>query len=368
MKLLHLAGLFIGLCQAADIAQIWDIHPSCSDHLAALQSAYDDVTAMAAKAQTDLATIQNPRPRLTRNAAPQVLEWDRVARNIKTLFGFIPDQAGHSNGDNHLDQVVSLIGNMNDALQGTHNKPENGYTGLHGTPMIACGDDMWEHKSVNDIDPNDPTGTKSISDMAKERKLDVGGNTEAWVFNKRYHYNKNARSAEICRTGVYAVTMINLDLITFCPPSWSSDMANTVSAVAGKDNAQEGQTLDRYGYLSLSRVMMHEFTHWYGGVNANLGVNVPDQQAVGKNGDLIYADENGKATIQQTGKKNLVCKAHSVINALNGHTDSVNQTVSYGVHESHTPKILPIPILPIVAQTRLRSLLKRMLILESCRE
>ncbi|KAM0206064.1 hypothetical protein ACHAQI_008555 [Fusarium lateritium] len=306
MKLSVLSGLFLGLCQAADIGQIWDVHPSCNDHIATLQSAYDDVTVMAAKAQTDLGTIQNPRPRFTRNAAPQVLEWDRVARNIKTLFGFIPDQAGHSNGDTHLNQVVSLIGNMNDALQGTQNKPENGYTGLHGKPMIACGDDMWEHKSVNEIDPNDPTGTKSISDMAKERKLDIGGNTEAWIFGKRYHYNKNAGSGEICRTGVYAVTMTNLDLITFCPPSWSSDMANTVSAVAGKDNTQEGQTLDRYGYLSLSRVMMHEFAHWYGGVNADLGVNVPDQQAVGKNGDLIYAGENGKATTQQTSKKNLV--------------------------------------------------------------
>lgn len=105
MRITLLVGLFAGLSWAADI-NIWEVDSNCDQHRAALEKSYNDAAAMASKALQDLQTIQSPRPRYTRANVARIQEWDRVARAVTNMFGFVPDKAGHPRTETHLANVL----------------------------------------------------------------------------------------------------------------------------------------------------------------------------------------------------------------------------------------------------------------------
>ena len=100
-----LVGLLAGASWAANL-DIWEVDPSCNGHRDALQKAYDDAAVMASKALADLQTVMSPRPRVTRANIQKIQEWDRVARAVTTMFGFVPDQQGHSPTEEHMANVL----------------------------------------------------------------------------------------------------------------------------------------------------------------------------------------------------------------------------------------------------------------------
>lgn len=108
MRISLLFGLLAGLGWAADL-NAWDFDSTCTGQQAALQKAYDDAALLAAKALQDLQTIQSPRPRYTRANIPRIQEWDRVARAVTNMFGFVPDPAGHSATETHLSNVLCKL-------------------------------------------------------------------------------------------------------------------------------------------------------------------------------------------------------------------------------------------------------------------
>ncbi|KAH6894712.1 hypothetical protein B0T10DRAFT_590429 [Thelonectria olida] len=296
MRISLLFGLLAGLSWAADL-NAWDFDNTCTGQQAALQKAYDDAALLAAKALQDLQTIQSPRPRYTRANIPRIQEWDRVARAVTNMFGFVPDPAGHSPTETHLSNVLYVYNRMNQALQSSQNVPAGGYSGLHQKSMIMCGDSVWRWVGRNDADPYDPAGRP----LSVSRATQIGANAGAWAYQERYMANGNPNSVGLCRPGIYAVTMTRYDFIVFCDASFAAQIAGTQSAIDGKNGAAVGDRVDTYGQFSLSRIMIHELAHWYGGAGTGT-INerrVTDQQAVGNRGDLVWFDTAANRYVNQ---------------------------------------------------------------------
>lgn len=220
---------------------------------------------------------------------------------------------------------------MNQALQSSQNVPAGGYSGLHQKSMIMCGDSVWRWVGRNDADPYDPAGRP----LSVSRATQIGANAGAWAYQERYMANGNPNSVGLCRPGIYAVTMTRYDFIVFCDASFAAQIAGTQSAIDGRNGAAVGDRVDTYGQFSLSRIMIHELAHWYGGAgtgtinerrgrfsisacfedleftDASLSL-VTDQQAVGNRGDLVWFDTAANRYVNQnptgTLPRALTCK------------------------------------------------------------
>ncbi|KAK0759661.1 hypothetical protein N5P37_007849 [Trichoderma harzianum] len=215
-------GLFLSLGHVTGLKvrevnlKIWDVDDSCKPYLSLLQKAFDDAATMSAKALKDLKFVQQPRPQQDTKRR-ESLEWDRIARAVNNIFGFNPDEQGTNSENKFMQKVLGVYDRMSAALRGNENIPAKGFTELHSKALLICGDEPWKWYSVNDIDPYDPERQPlHISQPGVEGK-------GAWAYKHRYHSNGNPNSIGICRPEIYAVTQPHL-----------------------------------------SRVMIHELTHWYG--------------------------------------------------------------------------------------------------------
>ncbi|KAF4334621.1 lipase 1 [Fusarium beomiforme] len=286
MKFLDLLPLFAGLGLAANL-DLWDVDDSCALHRDILNKAYNDAELMVVKSQEDLETLLDGRPQFSKQDASKVSNWDRIARAVTNTFGFVPDKGGHNPNEEHYSNVMYVFDRMEKTLHQGIMVPENGYGGLK--PMIICDPDKFKWVGRDDTDPNDP-GHRLLRES---RANDIKDNAGAWVYNNRYIARQQKIPLGLCDVpGRYAVTMTRFDFIIFCPRSFEDDVTRTQSAVDGKDTVKVGDKLNSFGYTSLSRVMVHELAHWFGGAGRGLLTdrNVPDQKAVGKDGDIIYLD------------------------------------------------------------------------------
>ncbi|KAF4343783.1 hypothetical protein FBEOM_2285 [Fusarium beomiforme] len=292
MKISLPIALFAGLGLAADM-NVWDLDDSCQtpERRDAFNKAYSDAEVLAVKAQEDLEKLKGARPDFVSNMRTN---WDRIARAATNMFGFVPNKDGHDPNEEHYSNVRYVFDRMVKTLKDDQMVPENGYGGLK--PLLLCDENRFVWVGRDDKDPHDPAGRP----LRESRSHEITGSTAgAWVYKKRYLVNVVKQpSTGLCRPGTFAVTLTRNDFVIFCPPSFEAKVANTKSAVDAKDSAQEGDTLDSYSATSLSRIMVHEFAHWFGGDKSG-GLenrNVPDQQAVGKNGDLVFQAPDGKRT------------------------------------------------------------------------
>lgn len=141
--------------------------------------------------------------------------------------------------------------------------PANGYGGLK--PLLLCDESKFIWVGRDDKDPHDPAGRP----LRESRSHEITGTTAgAWVYKKRYlpsnFRNPDQLTVDFCIGDKYATTLTRNDLIIFCPASFRDPVTNTKSAVDAKDRVNEGDTLDSYSATSLTRIMVHEFAHWFG--------------------------------------------------------------------------------------------------------
>ncbi|KAL6694606.1 hypothetical protein J3F84DRAFT_349745 [Trichoderma pleuroticola] len=242
---------------------------------------------MSAKALKDLQFVQQPRPQQD-TKRKESLEWDRIARAVN-IFGFNPDEQGTNSENRFMQKVLGVYGDMSKALHGNENIPAKGFTQLHSKALLMCGDEPWKWYSVNDIDPYDPMNRQL---HISQPEVEGGG---AWAYKRRYHANGNPNSIGICRPEIYAVTQPQYDMITFCDFSFHKGTSEVISPVDKRLNVVEGVTkLDDFAG-SLSRIVIHELTHWYGSKSKDGDITrLVDHRAVSKYGELLlsYFDQS----------------------------------------------------------------------------
>jgi hypothetical protein len=113
MKLYYLLPLFVSLSLAAKL-DLWDVDDSCTLYRDALQKAYNDAEVTAVKSQDDLETLLDGRPRYSKQDASSVSNWDRIARAVTNMFGFVPNKGGHDPKESHYSNVMcKLVPNDN---------------------------------------------------------------------------------------------------------------------------------------------------------------------------------------------------------------------------------------------------------------
>jgi hypothetical protein len=139
--------------------------------------------------------------------------------------------------------------------------PENGYSGGR-KPLLMCDEKKWVWVGRDEKDPHDPQGRPLRESRSSEITPGISG---AWVYKNRYlAVRSKAATPGLCRNGLWAVTLTGYDFIIFCDHAFGDQTANTRSAVDAKNTAARGDRLDSYSSTSLSRIMVHEFAHWFG--------------------------------------------------------------------------------------------------------
>ncbi|KAF5573009.1 hypothetical protein FPANT_12654 [Fusarium pseudoanthophilum] len=225
------------------------------------------------QSQEDLEKLKGARPGFVSNMRTN---WDRIARAATNMFGFGPNKDGHDPNEEHYSNVRYVCDRMVKTLHNDEMIPASGYGGLK--PLLLCDE----------------------SKFAWSRPKEMADNKAgAWVYKKRNLVNSiKQASTSLCRPGVFAITLTRNDFIIFCPPPFKDEVANTKSAVDAKDSVQKDDMLDTYSATSLSRVMVHDLAHWFGGDKTGRPENrsIPDQQAVGKEGALVWQKPDGKRT------------------------------------------------------------------------
>ncbi|KAK1239082.1 hypothetical protein MKX08_006143 [Trichoderma sp. CBMAI-0020] len=273
---------------------IWDIDKSCESHRSTLQKAYNDVGRMAIKALKDVRFVQQPRPSHLQDR----IEWDRIVRAFENMFGFKPEEKGTGPGDEYFQKVLGVYERMNEALYGKVNYPLCGFSGLYNKPLWMCGDTLWEWhtKEMNDpsITPTKPLYLSRPNIFTKA--------TGAWIYGERFITNGDSGSVGICRPSVWAVTRVREDFITFCDSYFSAKVSRTESPVDGRNSVVAGKKLDDFGVLAASRIMFHELVHWHQQLISYVN-EVKDEQAVLKEGELIWSFKNAAEEIELTTTK-----------------------------------------------------------------
>ncbi|KAM0227303.1 hypothetical protein ACHAPO_011658 [Fusarium lateritium] len=278
MKPFKVFTLLAGLGSAANL-NLWDIDDSCHPHMDALQKAFDDAELMAVKARDDLELLNDARPRFAIGKTDERNNWDRIARAVTAVFGFVPDKKGHDPKEDHWSNVMKVYDDMVKTLHEGVMVPENGYTGLQ--PLILCNQNKFIWVGRNDVDPHDIGGRLlyiSRPDLIKDE------HAGAWVYKERYMASTERQAnVGMCPPGRWAVTQTGFDVIAICPKSFSDD-AHPQSASEAKASLKAGDKLNSWTHTSLSKTTVHELAHWFGGPNNR----VPDQHAVNRAGELVY--------------------------------------------------------------------------------
>ncbi|KAM0193447.1 hypothetical protein ACHAPA_004356 [Fusarium lateritium] len=306
MKLLSLVALLAGLSSAADL-RVWEFDDSCDPHREAIQKAYDQTEDMAVKAQEDLLTLLDPRPAYSQGIAKKVRNWHRIARAVTNMFGFVPNKDGMKMDDEYYSNLMYVFHRMTTTLRDGKMVPENGYGGLK--PLILCDKARFTWVGANDKDPKDPEKRPLRVSRAKDI---VPGHVGAWTYKDRYiGVQAKGDAPGICKPDEWAVTNTRLDFIITCPSSFTAEVAQTPLAVDVKDREMtKDDSLDKYGSRSLSRILIHEFNHWFGGSGTGGTANWNDDYRWVSNLARVHQGANAENT--GPSKATLTAEAYAI--------------------------------------------------------
>ncbi|KAL7934506.1 hypothetical protein V8C35DRAFT_279673 [Trichoderma chlorosporum] len=291
MRIHLLLGLLLGLIYVTNgepNLDIWEIDETCKPHRPVLQKAYNDVAVMVSKALQDIQFVQQPRPQRNTRSNKR-MEWDRIARAVKNMFGFEPDEQGTDSKNQYMVRILEIFQNMTEAIHGNHNLPEGGFTKRHEKALWLCDDKPWVWYHSGKADPNDP----ALRPLFESRKDIMKSQKGVWIYKDRYITNNDDHSVHICEPDTHARTQVAYDMITFCPTSFTGNVAKAISPVDGRNGVTAGKELDDFGRFSLSRIMFHELVHWYGSKDLTEDGLFNDQQAVSNTGELAWVQRNG---------------------------------------------------------------------------
>ncbi|KAF5623060.1 hypothetical protein F52700_10373 [Fusarium sp. NRRL 52700] len=298
------------------LSDSWEIDDSCdAPRLEKLDEAHSEIVELLTKVTRDIAYVQQPRP-VTRWGKSN---WDRISRNLAGLFGLQSGDAiienGYDPGEQYFSQVLYTYDRMYQALVKGKPVPQNGWSGKlrdqeqHSKPLLLCGDTRtWERFEKDDPDKYD--ASKTVGQVFPEAANHGGAFIRA---NRYLGASPGETHPEICR-GLYGMTLHRQDLITICDMTLEFDDEKWPVRDGGQ--VVDGTDLDRdhFGRQSLVRVMLHEFAHYYGSrMDGNefrsrrlptgttqhvlhvlmVSATVPDQQAVDKNGCLLWTGGSG---------------------------------------------------------------------------
>ncbi|KAF5611665.1 uncharacterized protein FSUBG_2102 [Fusarium subglutinans] len=285
------------------LSDSWEIDDSCDPpRLEKLEEAHSEIVELLTKVTNDLAHVQQPRP-ATRWGKPN---WNRISRNLAGLFGLQPNDAiienGYDPGEQYFSQVLYTYDRMYQALVNGKAVPENGYSGKltdqsqHSKPLLLCGDTRtWERFEKDDPDKYD--ASKTVGEVFPEAAKTGGAFIRA---NRYLGAGPGETKPDIC-TGIYGMTLPRHDLITICDNTLELDDEKWPVRDGGA--VVQGTDLDRdhFGRQSLVRVMLHEFAHYYGSRMEGSAIKVlTDQQAVDKNGCLLWSDGSARRVPEPT--------------------------------------------------------------------
>ncbi|KAF7555061.1 hypothetical protein G7Z17_g2434 [Cylindrodendrum hubeiense] len=306
-----LVGLMSGFGSAETTANlgIWDVDKSCDTDATYLQESMDVALGIATAAQDSLNFVLQKQP--NKDEDPDgYLKWNRIYRAAVATLGFAPRlSVAQSPSDQYFSDAFRIFDKIVATLPSAQNDPADGYVAKlknrdGAKPKIICGDDAWDWLGLEDKVPGKSYTLMQEKDFAQ---LILDGREGAWYNDDRWVWKNTEREKPVfCRPGLWASVYWSYDMIVFCDRMFTDKAKSLPSPKTLKASGiSENDKLGTHA-AHLSVIMVHELTHWYGGVETNtdgsLILNKPiilDQTAVDVTGKLIY-HVNGKDQVFKT--------------------------------------------------------------------
>ncbi|KAH7127764.1 hypothetical protein B0J13DRAFT_453613 [Dactylonectria estremocensis] len=262
----------------------WKLDQSCEQYLDTIQWAFADAQTLAEHAQAALEGALKPRPK---NRKGNIKNWDRVARSIKVMFGFLPDSKnGNKKKDENWEQVFQVFDLMVKGLQGEalrHGKRD---------PIIVCNDKVWGWFGPDEVDPTLPDDITEGNKM-KDRypKKFAKGYVGAYYWNGRWDWRKKKNAdapASACdeESTALAETAPGLDMMQLCERFFKPEFSKR-KVIPALQTTETDDSLHNLG--DPATTLVHELAHWYGATKGR--VPVPDQTCRDQDGKFIYKDK-----------------------------------------------------------------------------
>ncbi|KAI1780816.1 hypothetical protein F4818DRAFT_436013 [Hypoxylon cercidicola] len=252
-----------------------DTDNGCKAHAKDLDDSYKEASKLIDAAVDAIAYLKT-------NKKPGALKlkdrwnWDRQAQAMLSMFGIKISSKNGGPLDESRDNfefVEKIFGQMQDGMK--HDQ-----LSMRAPPGLYCGVKAWKYYKPDASNPLDPT--KKISD---EKLFDGKPRWPRgyWYFNGNRVMNpdQTPEKHNFCGDNVYAFTIAQLTIITFCDYIWES---NNVVKTLNVDMVKEYDHLMAKERNSLSVTWVHELAHFYGSY-PNGGL--PDQPAVDQNGKQV---------------------------------------------------------------------------------
>ncbi|KAG9498087.1 hypothetical protein J7337_010978 [Fusarium musae] len=200
--------------------------------------------------------------------------------------------AAHSALKFMKEQLPNKEKDENRVILSQENDPPKGYVKRlsklpNAKPMMMCrdeaGEDKWKWYDVDDVLPGQQV---SIANMPGFTKF-AFDNYGAWVYGPRFTWKVIEREEPIlCGPGTAAAVAWDKDLMIFCHQLFTAEAKAKKSPREFRESGiVAGETLGEYA-THLSTIMVHELTHWFGGITTN--GDPDDQTALDDKGRPLY--------------------------------------------------------------------------------
>ncbi|KAH7118644.1 hypothetical protein B0J13DRAFT_569481 [Dactylonectria estremocensis] len=314
-----MAGLMPGFGAAATAnLNIWDVDASCDAYGSYLQDCFNEALEMAIAARDSLNLAMLKRP--DKDAYPaEAKNWNRVAFAMEAALGFLPSKSREeSQSDAQSGQYwtdsISIYSKIADTLQADVNDPAKGFSSLANRdgakPKIICGEE--DGVAFTWLNPSDtiPGKTTKVEDNKDFKQLiDFEAMEGAWFNDGRWFFKQEVKQTPILcmESGLRAAVYFSYDLVHFCDKMFADDRRALPTPTQLKNGAAKaGDDIDALA-RHMSFVLLHEMTHWFGGLNkrSNGGWNygsaiIDDITAVNAQGQL---QSQGGKRVKSYGKK-----------------------------------------------------------------
>ncbi|KAF5646032.1 hypothetical protein F52700_1981 [Fusarium sp. NRRL 52700] len=272
------------IATSTSLLKIWNVDKSCDDELEYLEDSMSIALDIVTAAHTALKFMKEKVPDKDKDESRH-RRWATIYKSTQLFLGFMTNKQ-----PNYLNELI-------ESFPAKKMTPPKGYVKRLGKlpdakPMMMCrdevGEDKWKWYDVDDILPGQQV---SISNMHEFTKYGFD-NYGTWVYGPRLTWKAIEKQEPVlCDPSVWAAVVGDKDLMVFCHQMFTTEARAKKSPREFRESGiVAGESLSEYE-IHLSKVMVHELIHWFGGITENGDPVIDDQTGLDDEEKPLYKIE-----------------------------------------------------------------------------
>ncbi|KAF5712526.1 hypothetical protein FMUND_8407 [Fusarium mundagurra] len=273
---------------STSLLRIWDVDKSCDEELEYMEESMSIALDIVTAAHSALKFMKEQVPDKEKDES-RYRRWSTIYKSIQLFLGFMTNEQ-----PNYLNELIDLFAKMERVIPSQENDPAKGYVKRlsrlpDAKPMMMCrdeaGEDKWKWYDIDDVLPGQQVSIANMPGFTKYAFDNYG----AWVYGPRFTWKVIEKEEPIlCEPGTAAAVAWVKGLIIFCHQLFTAEAKAMKSPREFRESGiVAGESLGEYA-THLSIVMVHELSHWFGGITGNGDPVIDDQTALDNEGKPLY--------------------------------------------------------------------------------